>query len=67
MIDARWYMILKELEYTPTMEPGGDLVLPKYKSSRDLDAPSGSRMLRVGLLLTAFLLAAILIGSLPAV
>ena len=62
MIDARWYLILKELEYVPTIEPGADLVLPKHKSPRDPHAPSGSRRFKVGLVLTALLLAAILIS-----
>ena len=67
MVDARWYLILKEFEYVPDNEPGADLVLPKHKSARDSDAPSRSRKLKVGLVLSAFLLAAILISSLPAV
>ncbi len=64
MVDARWYMILKEFEYVPTIEPGADLAL---RGPRDSDAPRGSRKLKVGLVLTAFLLAAILISSLPAI
>ena len=64
MVDARWYLILKELEYTPTIEPGADLAL---RGARDSDATSGSRKLRVGLVLTALLLAAIVISSLLAV
>ncbi len=64
MVDARWYLILKEFEYVPTIEPGADLALTGPKES---DAPSGSRQLKVGLVLTAVLLAAILINSLPAV
>ncbi len=59
MVDARWYLILKEFEYVPTIEPGADLAL---RGLRDSDAPSGSRKLK-GLVLTAVLLTAILISS----
>ena len=64
MVDARWYLILKEFEYVPTIEPGADLDL---RGQRDSDVPSGSRKLKVGLVLAAVLMAAILISSLPAV
>ena len=67
MVDARWYMILKEFEYTPKNEPGADLVLPKHNSPGDSTAASSSRKLKLGLVLTALLLAAILISSLPAI
>ena len=67
MIDARWYMILKEFENAPTIEPGADLALPKHKSPRDSDDPNWSRKLRVGLVVTTSLLAAILIAILPTV
>ena len=64
MIDARWYLILKEFDNAPTIEHGTDLTL---RGSRNSDAPSWSRKLRGGLVLTAFLTVAFLISSLPAV